>query len=125
MPIYEYVCRHCGEELERLQKLADAALTDCPACGESALKRKVSAAGFRLAGSGWYETDFKSKDRRNLAGGQGTKASEGESGGAKSQDKPKAGKPAKADKSAATDQKAKSGRKNQSARSSRVGADSA
>lgn len=68
MPIYEYACQSCGEPLEKLQKLADAPLTDCPACGEAALKRKVSAAGFRLSGGGWYETDFKSDGKRNLAG---------------------------------------------------------
>jgi len=69
MPIYEYVCRDCGEELEQLQRLSDDPLTDCPACGQSALKRKISAAGFRLAGGGWYETDFKSDGKRNLASG--------------------------------------------------------
>ncbi|MES1925697.1 zinc ribbon domain-containing protein [Salinisphaera sp. T31B1] len=75
MPIYEYVCRECGEEVEKLQRLSDDPLTDCPACGQPALKRKISAAGFRLAGGGWYETDFKSDGKRNLAG---------DSGGAKS-----------------------------------------
>ncbi|HLQ85707.1 MAG TPA: zinc ribbon domain-containing protein [Salinisphaeraceae bacterium] len=78
MPIYEYVCRQCGEELERLQKMSDAPLTDCPACGEAALRRKVSAAGFRLAGSGWYETDFKTEGRRNLAGDREGKQSNGD-----------------------------------------------
>ncbi|MDX1496230.1 MAG: zinc ribbon domain-containing protein [Salinisphaeraceae bacterium] len=68
MPIYEYVCRECGEELERLQRMSDAPLTDCPACGQAALAKKVSAAGFRLKGSGWYETDFKSSGKKNLAG---------------------------------------------------------
>lgn len=67
MPIYEYVCRSCGKELEKLQKMSDAPLNECPECGESALKRKVSAAGFRLAGNGWYETDFKSDHRHNIA----------------------------------------------------------
>ncbi|RJS94742.1 FmdB family zinc ribbon protein [Salinisphaera sp. Q1T1-3] len=69
MPIYEYVCQQCGENVEKLQKLSDAPLSDCPACGESALKRKMSAAGFRLSGGGWYETDFKSDGRRNLTSG--------------------------------------------------------
>lgn len=68
MPIYEYVCRTCGNELEKLQKLSDEPLTVCPECGETALKRKVSAAGFRLSGGGWYETDFKGDGRRNIAG---------------------------------------------------------
>jgi putative FmdB family regulatory protein len=70
MPIYEYVCRNCGHDLEQLQKISEPVLTDCPACGQSSLKRKVSAAGFRLAGGGWYETDFKADKRRNVAGGE-------------------------------------------------------
>ena len=66
MPIYEYVCTDCEHPHEALQKLSDAPLTDCPACGKSTLKKKISAAGFRLSGSGWYETDFKSDKQRNL-----------------------------------------------------------
>ncbi len=67
MPIYEYICRACGQSLERLQRLSEDPLTDCPACGEPQLVKKVSAAAFRLKGGGWYETDFKSGDKRNLA----------------------------------------------------------
>ena len=66
MPIYEYRCESCGEELEKLQRMSDDKLVDCPACGEQALKRLVSAAAFRLKGSGWYETDFKKDNKRNL-----------------------------------------------------------
>ena len=68
MPIYEYQCQNCGEVLEALQKLSDAPLVDCPACGKPALKKKVSAVAFRLKGSGWYETDFKTGDKKNLVG---------------------------------------------------------
>lgn len=67
MPIYEYICTECNHSHDALQKLSDAPLVDCPACGASALKKKVSAPGFRLSGSGWYETDFKSDKQRNLA----------------------------------------------------------
>ncbi len=67
MPIYEYKCQSCGHELEAIQKMSDAALTDCPQCKESALKKRISAAGFRLSGSGWYETDFKTGKKKNLA----------------------------------------------------------
>ncbi len=68
MPIYEYRCDACGHYLDALQKIADAPLRDCPSCGASALRRLVSAPNFRLKGSGWYETDFKSdkETRRNL-----------------------------------------------------------
>ena len=59
MPIYEYACNDCGHKLEAIQKLSEAPLKDCPDCGQDALRKLVSAAGFRLKGSGWYETDFK------------------------------------------------------------------
>jgi len=68
MPIYEYECAACGHELEELQKLSDGPLRKCPECGKLKLQRKVSAAGFRLSGSGWYETDFKKDGQKNLAG---------------------------------------------------------
>ena len=70
MPIYEYECQKCGHYLEALQKIADKPLRECPECGKHALKRLVSAPMFRLSGSGWYETDFKSDQerKRNLAG---------------------------------------------------------
>lgn len=67
MPIYEYRCESCEHKLEKLQRMNDPALTDCPACGASALRRLVSAPGFRLKGGGWYETDFKEGNKRNLA----------------------------------------------------------
>jgi len=68
MPIYEYQCQACGEQLEALQKISDAPLLECPACKEPALKKKISAAAFRLKGGGWYETDFKTSGKKNLAG---------------------------------------------------------
>ena len=67
MPIYEYQCTECGHGLEKLQKISDPPLTECPACGRSTLQKRVSAAGFRLKGGGWYETDFKAKNQRNVA----------------------------------------------------------
>jgi len=88
MPIYEFECSGCGHRFDRLQKLSDADPTICPSCNAPQLHRRVSAPSFRLAGSGWYETDFK-KDgdkKRNLAGS----SDEG------------AAKPASADKPAAT-----------------------
>ncbi|HTF96023.1 MAG TPA: zinc ribbon domain-containing protein [Cellvibrio sp.] len=75
MPIYEYQCESCSHELEALQKLSDAPLVDCPACGKASLKKQISAAGFRLSGGGWYETDFKSGKKKNLAGEGGSSSS--------------------------------------------------
>jgi len=71
MPIYEYQCKACGHTLEVIQKISEEPLKFCPECGEPALNKLVSAAGFRLKGGGWYETDFKSGDKKkNLAGDQ-------------------------------------------------------
>ncbi len=70
MPIYAFACKACGHTFDRLQKLSDADPTTCPACGAEQVQRQLTAPSFRLAGSGWYETDFK-KDgdkKRNLAG---------------------------------------------------------
>ncbi len=68
MPIYEYRCEACAHELEALQKISDAPLQECPNCKALALRKQVSAAGFRLKGGGWYETDFKSGGKKNVAG---------------------------------------------------------
>lgn len=67
MPIYEYRCESCEHRLEKLQKMSEGDLVDCPECKRPALKRLVSAAAFRLKGGGWYETDFKNDNKRNLA----------------------------------------------------------
>jgi len=122
VPIHEYVCRNCGEELERLQKLSDAPLTDCPACGEAALKRKISAASFRLAGGGWYETDFKSEDRRNIADNGKDKSSDGTANSGSSTNSGDAAKP---DKPKQTDNANKSDKSAASKPTSHAGADSA
>ena len=80
MPIYEYRCQSCGHEMEKLQRLSDAPLVDCPACQTPALTKLISAAGFRLKGGGWYETDSKksSDSKKNLAadGGSSTASSD-------------------------------------------------
>lgn len=72
MPIYEYLCTECGHGMEALQKISDDPLKTCPACEHDTLKKKISAAAFRLSGSGWYETDFKSDRKKNLAQGDST-----------------------------------------------------
>jgi putative FmdB family regulatory protein len=81
MPIYEYQCQSCGHELEALQKLSDQPLVTCPACSKDDLIKKISAAGFRLKGSGWYETDFKSGTKKNVAGEASAAAPAATSGG--------------------------------------------
>lgn len=78
MPIYEYRCKSCGHEMEAFQRLSDDPLKECPNCGDLELSKLISAAGFRLKGGGWYETDFKgAKDKKkNLAGRESAPASD-------------------------------------------------
>ena len=90
MPIYEYVCDQCSHHLEALQKISEEALVYCPECGEAALRKKVSAAAFRLKGTGLYETDFKDggkeKDKKREPGkDQSDSSAEQKSGKEKSE----------------------------------------
>lgn len=78
MPIYEYACGSCEHQFETIQRASEEPLRDCPECGETALKKLLSAPVFRLKGSGWYETDFKTKDKRNV-----TDSGDGKEGGGK------------------------------------------
>ena len=75
MPIYEYECKKCGHQMEALQRMSDDPLKDCPECNAPELKKMISAAGFRLSGSGWYETDFKSGKKKNLTSSDSSKSS--------------------------------------------------
>lgn len=92
MPIYVFRCEDCGEQFDRLQKLSDPDPDACPNCGGHHVRRQVTAPAFRLSGSGWYETDFKSdkEKKRNLAG-RDEPGSKPSSDGAKTADKPAAG----------------------------------
>ena len=69
MPIYEYACKNCEHRLDALQKMDEDPLVYCPSCGEAGLRKLISAPRFRLKGAGWYETDFKKDNQRNLAKG--------------------------------------------------------
>ena len=99
MPIYEYACQSCGHAFDALQKMSDEPLTDCPDCGEPQLKKLLSAPNFRLKGGGWYETDFKSENRRNIAEGSGDGAAKEDKKDTKKEETKKADG-AKADKPA-------------------------
>ena len=61
MPIYEYRCDACDHQFEKIQKMSDDPLKDCPECTQPQLVKLISASGFQLKGTGWYETDFKNK----------------------------------------------------------------
>jgi putative FmdB family regulatory protein len=76
MPIYEYRCKECGHHLEAIQRFSDAALTQCPACHQPSLSKQISAPSFRLKGGGWYETDFKTANKRH-----GTQDADGSASG--------------------------------------------
>jgi len=108
MPFYEYECARCGQQTEAMQKVSDPPLRKCPACGKSALRKLMSAPVFRLKGSGWYETDFKTdKDqKRNLAGDAPAEKSDAK-GDAKGETKAEAGADAKSEAKSETKNDAK------------------
>jgi putative FmdB family regulatory protein len=79
MPFYEYQCTSCRHEEEVLQKVGDKPLSKCPECGKNSMQKMISAAAFRLKGGGWYETDFKSGSKKNVAGDTGAEKKAGDS----------------------------------------------
>ena len=96
MPIYAFACAACGHQFDRLQRLSDPDPEACPECGAAAVKRQVTAPSFRLAGSGWYETDFKKAGdkKHNLAGEAAKPAAEAKPAESKpAEPKPAAAKP--------------------------------
>ncbi len=74
MPIYAYKCESCGHAKDVLQKISDAPLTECPACGAATFSKQLTAAGFQLKGSGWYATDFKGSTGGSAAAATSTAA---------------------------------------------------
>lgn len=106
MPIYEYLCEKCGHQFETMQKVSEAPLRTCPQCAQESLRKKISAAGFRLKGGGWYETDFKGGRKKNVAGEQSTgdgASSGGEKGGSSAGADTKSGDAAAGGKATASD----------------------
>jgi putative FmdB family regulatory protein len=96
MPIYAFECAACGHSFDRLQKMSEPDPATCPACNESQVRRQLTAPQFRLAGGGWYETDFK-KDgdkKRNLAGDSSTSSSSSDSKPAEAKPAEKKAEPA-------------------------------
>ena len=75
MPIFDFECQSCGNVFEKLVLKSDAPAPNCTACNSGEVEKKVSAPGFRLSGNGWYETDFKTGKKKNLAGSQGESGS--------------------------------------------------
>ena len=88
MPIYEYACGACEHRFETIQRASEEPLKDCPACSASALKKLLSAPVFRLKGGGWYETDFKTGNKKNISGSDESngKGNGQDAGGGSSQD---------------------------------------
>jgi len=80
MPIYEYQCNDCGHQFEAMRKISAGPPDACPACGENALQKLVSKVAFRLKGTGWYETDFKTKPADKKSGESGDSGDSGDSG---------------------------------------------
>ena len=103
MPIYEYKCSECGHFMDALQGVNDSPLEDCPECSEKSLKKLISAPNFRLSGEGWYETDFKTGSKKNIAENGKSETKKKESNEQSSDSKSDKKKEKKKDNSSKTD----------------------
>ena len=74
MPIYDYKCSDCEHQIEVIQKISDKPRVTCPKCNKKTLKKLISAPSFRLKGSGWYETDFKTGKKKNISSNESSKS---------------------------------------------------
>ena len=121
MPIYEYVCQQCDHHLEALQKLSDEPLIFCPDCGEASLRKQVSAAAFRLKGTGWYETDFKNsgKQKEKTNGQKTDSAKEGKSSASAKESASKDSAASKSSETTSSSGKSDSGKKSTSSSTSK------
>ena len=63
MPIYEYLCEECKEEIEMIRKISDPPLTECPSCHKNTLIKKTSLSAFHLKGGGWYKDGYSNGDK--------------------------------------------------------------
>ena len=95
MPIYEYQCQHCEHKMEAIQKISDKPLKDCPECEQDTLRKLVSAAAFKLTGSGWYETDFKHNNSKAKEDKESAKTNSKKSNNSEQKSESKAEKPKK------------------------------
>ncbi len=121
MPIYEYICQQCDHHLEALQKLSDEPLKFCPECGEASLRKQVSAAAFRLKGTGWYETDFKNsgKQKEKTDDNKTSSSKEGKSGASGKESASKSSGTSKSSETTSSSGKSDSGKKNTSSSTSK------
>ena len=103
MPIYEYKCSECGHVMDALQGVNDSPLEVCPECSEKSLKKLISAPNFRLSGEGWYETDFKTGSKKNIAENGKSETKKKESNEQSSDSKSDKKKEKKKDNSSKTD----------------------
>ena len=75
MPIYDFCCKKCGYITELMRKMSESSVTTCPKCKQESLEKMLSAPSFQLNGTGWYATDFKTKNDKKSSNDK-TSASE-------------------------------------------------
>jgi putative FmdB family regulatory protein len=92
VPLYEYRCKSCGHQFEKLQSFSAPDEKECPVC-HGPLERLVSASALQFKGSGWYATDYASKPKSSMKAsadgdGKSSDKNDGKSPDKKSTDKP-------------------------------------
>jgi putative FmdB family regulatory protein len=64
MPTYDYECQGCGYKFELFQSMTSDPVEDCPKCQGSVKRLIGNGAGIIFKGSGFYETDYKKKEKK-------------------------------------------------------------
>ncbi|MYA08326.1 MAG: zinc ribbon domain-containing protein [Holophagales bacterium] len=105
MPLYEYQCTECEATLEAIQAFSAPPLEECPECGQSSLRKLLSAPAFQFKGSGWYVNDYARKDKNGSAEASSNGSSANGNG---SEGKAEAGKSEKKSDSSASSAKSES-----------------
>jgi putative FmdB family regulatory protein len=94
MPIYEYRCKKCGEQIEVIQKFSDRPLRTCRSC-KGRLEKLISRSSFSLKGGGWYAEGYTGSKASRSTSGSAESTSGGSGGGSKSASKSDSKSPAK------------------------------
>ena len=77
MPLYEYRCKSCGHQFEKIQSFSAPEEKECPQC-HAEVERLLSAPAIQFKGSGWYVTDYANKSSAGKASGKSDDKSGGE-----------------------------------------------
>jgi putative FmdB family regulatory protein len=75
LPLYEYRCKQCGHQFEKIQSFSAPEEKECPVC-KGEVERLISAPAIQFKGAGWYVNDYAGKGKAKSASSDSTSSSE-------------------------------------------------